>query len=774
MRRSLVLSCAVVALFLVGIGTASGATSAVSAPTTIATTTTLPVPKTTHPGVRRVLVISLPAISWEDLDLSQLPNLARLFAKSEVADLSVRGVGRVPSLADGYVTIGAGTRSVGHTGNDGECMEPDEPFSYGTAGDEMARRSGVPVGTIASSSIVCLDEHQIISHNSGLLFDSQVSALGDTLEAAGIQRAVVGNADTTNAPTSGPDYQRWAALALTDRNGIVPAGAVGTSLLERDQSAPFGLRLDPRRVLASFDAVWNEPRPSRAVVLVEDSDLLRLQSYGSLITSGARAAMQEQALAQLDALVGNLMKQVTPRDAVLVVAPSQRGGAGRLTIASLYAPGVRPGLAVSSWTRHSGVVSIVDIGPTILDQLGIEPPARMEGRPITFGRTGGDWSSRSSWMIDANKGAQFRDREISQVTVWFVVLQIVLTALALVAFVRFGRRAQIAIELAALALLGFLAATFLAGLLPFYRLGAGPYWLFLFGVGAAIAAISWLTTDRSGVTTLIVALGILVGLIIVDVGTGARLQFNTVFGYSPTVAGRFAGLGNLGYAQLAAGAVLLAGLVAFRIGGRRGALVAIALMGVAIIIDGAPFFGSDVGGVLSMVPAYAVTATLLLGWRVRWKLVALYAAGTLALLAVFAAIDLSRPASKRTHLGRMITSGEGSGGLHSVSTMLHRKLTENTSVLFGSLWMIMLPVVLAGIAYLVYRAPGRMRGLHERIPQLSAALVGLLIVAVLGTALNDSGIAIAGVMLGVMTPVLVVVTMRGDRARPAGRSRRRW
>ena len=75
-----------------------------------------------------------------------------------------------------------------------------------------------------------------------------------------------------------------------------------------------------------------------------------------------------------------------------------------------------------------------------------------------------------------------------------------------------------------------------------------------------------------------------------------------MFGYSPTVAGRFAGLGNLGYAQLAAGAVLLAGLLAYRIGGRRGALVAIALLGVAIIVDGAPFFGSDVGGVLSMVP----------------------------------------------------------------------------------------------------------------------------------------------------------------------------
>jgi hypothetical protein len=302
--------------------------------------------------------------------------------------------------------------------------------------------------------------------------------------------------------------------------------------------------------------------------------------------------------------------------------------------------------------------------------------------------------------------------------------------------------------------------------LPFYRYGATPYWLFLFGVGFLIALIAWFTTDRAGVTTLIVALGVVVGLIVIDVATGARLQFNTVFGYSPTVAGRFAGLGNLGYSQLAAGTVLLAGLVAFRVGGRRGVGLAIALMVIAIIVDGAPFFGSDVGGVLSMVPAYAITATLLLGWKVRWKLVALYGAATLALVAIFAAIDLSRPASKRTHLGRLIQSGEGQGGVHSVTTLIHRKISENTGILFGSLWTIMLPVVLAGIAYLIYRAPGRMRGLHERIPQLSAALAGLGILVVLGTALNDSGIAIAGVMLGVLTPVLIVVTMRGDRARP--------
>ena len=38
------------------------------------------------------------------------------------------------------------------------------------------------------------------------------------------------------------------------------------------------------------------------------------------------------------------------------------------------------------------------------------------------------------------------------------------------------------------------------------------------------------------------------GLLCLDVMLGGRLQLNTVFGYTPTVAGRFAGLGNLAFA----------------------------------------------------------------------------------------------------------------------------------------------------------------------------------------------------------------------------------
>ena len=113
----------------------------------------------------------------------------------------------------------------------------------------------------------------------------------------------------------------------------------------------------------------------------------------------------------------------------------------------------------------------------------------------------------------------------------------------------------------------------------------------------------------------------MLGVLLLDVLIGAPLQLNTVFGYTPTVAGRFAGLGNLAFAQLAAAATILAGLLASRIGGRRGIGVALGLLGVVLVIDGSPFWGSDVGGALTLVPAFAGVAAVLLGIRIRLRTV---------------------------------------------------------------------------------------------------------------------------------------------------------
>ena len=84
---------------------------------------------------------------------------------------------------------------------------------------------------------------------------------------------------------------------------------------------------------------------------------------------------------------------------------------------------------------------------------------------------------------------------------------------------------------------------------------------------------------------------------------GAPLQLNAVFGYSPTVAGRFAGYGNLAFAELAAASIMLAALArpaASAVVGGSGRRPAV--LSLAVVVDGAPFWGSDVGGVLTLVP----------------------------------------------------------------------------------------------------------------------------------------------------------------------------
>jgi hypothetical protein len=294
--------------------------------------------------------------------------------------------------------------------------------------------------------------------------------------------------------------------------------------------------------------------------------------------------------------------------------------------------------------------------------------------------------------------------------------------------------------------------------LPFHRLGLAAFWGFLAVVSVAFAGVMWWGSRRRPLDALIGGLASLVVLLVGDVVLGSHLQFDSGFGFSPEVAGRFIGFGNVSYAVLASASVLLAGLLAHRVRGRGGAVLAVGVLGIAVVADGAPFWGADVGGVLTMVPAFALAAVLLFHIRVRVRTLLLFVGGTLSALALAILVDLSRPASSRTHLARLVEQigGEGSSAF---TTVLHRKLEMSLSTLWSSQWRPMVPLVLAFVAFLVW-GPGHVFArLVARVPQLRAVLAGLALVAALGFALNDQGIVVPAVMLGVLAPALVLLLL---------------
>jgi hypothetical protein len=718
---------------------------------------------TAKPESRRVLVISLPAVTWEDIQarVDALPNLTRLLDSSAIGGLTTRTIDRQTRLADGYVTLGAGTRSVGtNAETDGEGFEVGEPFADATAGQVFARRTGRTV----PSGLVNLGIAGIVDKNKQELFDAEVGALGDKLASSHWSRAVIANGDGEDTERLvGGYYRRQAVAALMGSEGQVPAGAVGPELLVPDAQAPFGLRYDNEAVLRAFRNVWQP----RSVVLVEASDLVREDAYRGFATPNQRAELLGQALRRTDELIGGLLRDVDPEsDAVMVVGPVHPAREVQLTVASLKAPGVKPGLLRSGTTRRPGFVQLVDIAPTILDRIGLSTPDSMEGRPFEVRDEGGSASQRRDGIADADKAATFRDEIVSVVAVLFVILQVALVIGALVWLARPRlRRLGAALHLAALGALGFVAAVLLARLLPFHDYGHLAYWGALAAASLGFALLYRFAGRRDPLVSLIVALGVIVAVLVVDVLFGAPLQLSNPLGYSPLLAARFSGYGNLAYAALASAAVLLAGLLAHRIGGRRGVLTAIALLVVVFVADGAPMWGSDVGGVLSILPAFAATGYLLLGKRIRLRTALLGLVAAVIALVAFGLFDLTRPSDKQTHLGRLFETTE-SRGWSGFSTVIERKIYANLSVLLGSTWLLVVLAVLGFLAYVYSKRRDRLQAIVEWVPELRASYVGFAIVATLGFAANDSGIAVPGMMLSVLNPTIVALLVLARRRVP--------
>lgn len=706
-----------------------------------------------EPRAERVLVFSLPTVSWAEANDFDLPNLSAFLDESAIGGLSTRSVDRRTTPGDGYTTLNAGTRADGDPAFDGLGFEVGETYLREPAEVVFTRRTGTPVeGGLFSLALPALEDA-----NEDLEFGAEVGALGDALRADGAHPAVIANADGGNEDVV-TVFAREAVIGLMGSDGLVPAGRVSDQILEDDVEAPFGRRLDRDAVVAAFDEAWVD----RGVVLVEASDLARADAYRDLATSDQRQRQRRLALERSDELFGRLLERVDPEtDAVLVVGPYPASGSDHLTIAALRAPGIEPGLLKSAVTRRAGFVTIVDVAPTILDLLGIERPDSMEGRHFERATTGGSASDRRAWLEQSNAEAVWRDDMVAIVATLFVIAQLVLWVIAVVALNRQSPGWRHGVEVASLATLAVLPLTYVAGVFPFHRWGSLAYWAFLLGGGVVLGLLAQRLLRRWPADPLIGVLSLMLGLLCVDVLVGGPLQLNTVFGYTPTVAGRFAGLGNLAFAQVAAASTILAGLLASRIGGRRGAWVAVGLLLTVLVIDGSPFWGSDVGGALTLVPTTAGVAAVLFDIRIRLRTAIVVGLGTLVVLVVAGMVDLARPEESRTHLGRLFED-IGNDGFEAFETVVLRKLGANFDVLASSEWTLMVPVVFAFILYLIWRAPGRLQRLQEVIPQERAARVGFVIAAVLGFALNDSGIAVPGLMLGVMNASLVYLVLRTE------------
>lgn len=748
----------------------------------------------------RVLIVTVPRLTWDRVVDDAPEHLTEFLTEAAVGNLSLRTIGPRTSLGAAYATIGAGNRA-GVAGADaGRVMPVTDRFENGSAGDAFLRRTGQRT----EAEIIHLSIAAVQSRNARYLYGAEPGALGSALVDAGITPVVVANTDVQAAPdaeiatdplfptgepgegsaeseapifpSDGPgaalvepvqSENRPAGLAVMTREGEIPVGHVDRSLLIRDRTAPFGVRLGAERVVTAVEERWSED----SVALVELSDLERADWYRGRADGGQARQLVDDALRQSDELLGRLLDLSGPDDLVMVVAPAAPRSGETLTPVAVRGPGFESGVLTSGTTRRPGYVTLPDLAPTVLHELGVAEPASMSGSPMAASNDGDLSPARYERFVELNDATRFRDQTVGPITVALVVLQVVFCALALLALQRDVPWARRLARGLALFTISVPVVSFVLGLLPYHRAGFWPFTLSLIVASTALAVLSLGLGRRAsarhrGVAMTIVPLVLTYLVLALDITTGGRLQINTVFGYSPVVAGRFAGFGNPAYSLISMAAVLIACsawvlLDGDRTASRRRGLVAgiVALFSVTVVLDGHPALGSDVGGVLSIIPAAFVVVWLLLGRRLRVGAVLGGLAITGTVVAAFAALDLARPVSEQTHLARLVRTtfgGEEGGGL---VTVIERKINANLNILTTSVWTWTIPLALILLLRFTWRRPRIFDDRLDDRPATQAVLWGGIAMCLFGMAVNDSGIAIPAVMFTLFLPYVVCLAL---------------
>jgi hypothetical protein len=447
------------------------------------------------------------------------------------------------------------------------------------------------------------------------------------------------------------------------------------------------------------------------------------------------------------------------RTLVLIVVPEpsaeMRARTGGITpvvmgtgTPELESSGVLRGLT-SETTRREGIVSNVDVVPTVRDFHGQPMNATEAGAPMTV-------TERTPTELLRRYGEY---REVVR-PVGLAVLALALAALGVALLLLLGPWSNPGVARAA-ATVGLLAIAFQVALLPASWLPAyepGVVWPVLGLVGAALALASWVAGRRSPYLAVTVVAGAGLALVAVDAALGWPSLLTPLLGGSALEGTRFYGLGNPYAGMVLAGAVLVAAVLRPWAG--------VVLLLAAALFAGLPWLGADLGGGITL---FAVAA---LWWALRVREssapAAILAAIAAAVIGAVVLVLVQRLAPEADHVTRAVEQADGLPGIlgaFSERLALNLETTARTPAVW--LALIGVPVWLV----VAWTRAGPFRPSLEAAPAWRDALVTLAVGGILGYVLNDTygmaGVAFIYLSLGAVYPALVLGPWTRSASSPA-------
>jgi hypothetical protein len=680
---------------------------------------------------------------------ANMPTFDRLVDEGASAALAPRTATNRPAPVRGYLTLGAGNRTIAAN------ELPSAQWAY-KAGENTPLGAGAhqvldSLGDgVREGDVVHLGAPELSVRQTSEYHGAIVGALGEALARAKIRRAVVSAADHDVVPEA-EDVRGAPVLSIIDRDGVVGSGEL-RGLVEPAPGLPFGVRTSVSAFVTEVEDQLGDGRDAQ-VLFADAGETLRADEFAEHAFPDRAHDALLAALARTDAILTGIVDLLDDDDLLLVVTPSSATDEPEehLVPVVAYGAGTKPGLLVSATTRRAGIVTLTDVAPTILDVFDVDRPGQMSGRPIRA--IADDTAVRPFTHEELDQSSVFRERFVPSVFYAFVALFLVLSILVGLVFLGHLPLGAPLVGLCYL-VLAVPLTTFALSFVPLWRLGVGPAHIALWTVALVIAGAGWIVPGPRWVGTIPLLLAT-TAFIATDLVTGGHLLVNAVFGNSVLAAGRFYGIPNTGSAIFFGAAVLgLASVADLRASklARRWLTVAFVIV---LAVIGLPPFGADVGGLLMGVAAVGVVIVLIDNVHVPWKLAVVVLVAAAVVTLGVALIDSLRPVAEQTHFGRF---GEALfGGDASAFTVIVRKTSQSWSSLGFSRFTYVVPLGSAALGVLLRRSRGGSRALFADHPYVRAALIGLMVAGVIGFLVNDSGVAVPAMLLAQAVPLVVLI-----------------
>ncbi|WP_202080801.1 hypothetical protein [Caldalkalibacillus salinus] len=579
--------------------------------------------------------------------------------------------------------------------------------------------------------------------------DTYPGWLGETLMAHQVSTYALGNSDVRD------HKQRWAATFIMNKDGEAE-GMIDERVLHKASDFPTGVQTDLDQIKQSIHHQWRSHE--RTFTVVELGDLKRLLSEKAHMSAEYFERSKTEWWRDFARWIEEVMhpdpsSHSSSEVAIWVlssnVSKQAHDDGEDLAPFYMWTNQQTGGLMETKTTRQEGIVSNLDLVPTILSYFDIESPTHLPGHVIEVSSSLENKTPQMSqamlaqWQNDIQYLFTIYNERRPIITTYIILILVLL----FLATLYWGFTKQKEKHHWILVMIGsiLLSPFFFLILTPLVVQLGGITWIwFLFLCSVLLSYLLYKWCPPILFVSLIGWLNALA--ILIDVWRGSPWMQRSFLGFDPIIGARYYGIGNE-YAGILLGASIIA-VVSLYVWlykhTRWRSLKWVYFSGAAVFYAfivltlGSPQLGTNAGATLASVVTYIVSLWLMVQLQVGKKGgLLLFTLGLLATIAIFAL----HWRGEHTHIGAVLHL-LADGDLAPVQEILTRKLTLNLKLVRVSLWGKLFVASLAVCLLMMFRWRAEQWQHLKHNPWFNG-LRSIVLGAALLLILNDSGIVAA-------------------------------